>query len=128
MLLNQSFSTVGSELVSRLSRHIPYVDVFYSGDTKAQVYVNHQKVKETDKHDASNPKEKERVKSVGAYFVKEKMTEVLEPSPSKIIRLTQIDERIRFDKDTFLQMSQCLRSFKTGNSVNQLQRNRIFQS
>ena len=116
MLLNQPFSTVGSgACVTIVKTYSTYVDVFYSGDTKAQVYVNHQKVKETDKHDASNPKEKERVKAVGAYFVKEKMMEVLEPTPSKIIRLTQIDgERIRFDKDTFLQMSQCLGHSKQG--------------
>ena len=115
LLLRQSFSTVGSgACVTIIKTNPTYVEVFYSGDTKAQVYVNHQKVKETDKHDASNPKEKNRVKSVGAYFVKEKMMEVLQPSPNKI-RLTQIDgERIMFDKDTFLQMSQCIGHSKPG--------------
>jgi serine/threonine protein phosphatase PrpC len=109
MLLKQSFSTVGSgACVTIVKTYSTYVEVFYTGDTKAQVYINQKKIKETDKHDASNPKEKARVRSNGAYLVKEKMMEVLKPSNDKV-RLTQVmGERVRFDKHTFLQMTQCI--------------------
>ena len=115
MLLTQSFSTIGSgACVTIIKTHSTYVEVFYSGDAKAQVYINRKKVKETDKHDASNPKEKMRVLSQGAYTIKEKMMEVLKPSDDKV-RLTQvIGERIRFDKDAFLQMTQCIGHSRQG--------------